>query len=341
MFSIDIHTHILPKTLPKFKQHFGTGGYMELHHQSDCCAHMKYDDGRFFREIQHNCWEPDVRIHECNRQGIHVQVLSTVPVMFCYWAKAQHGLEVAQYLNDHIADVVATHPQRFVGLGTVPLQDTKLAIQELERCVKDLGMRGVQIGSHVNDDNLDAPRLFDFFAAAQALDACVFVHPWEMLGMKEMPKYWLPWLVGMPAETTRAICSLVFGGIFERLPTVRIAFAHGGGSFPGTLGRIAHGFEVRPDLCGVDNPTNPRDYVSRMYFDSLVHDRSSLNMLLQLVGANRVALGSDYPFPLGELEPGSLIRGMPNLSLREKERLTSGTALEWLGLAKDHFHAAV
>src|SRR5439155_7354292 len=158
------------------------------------------------------------------------------------------------------------------GLGTLPMQAPDLAVRELERCVRDLGLRGVQIGSHVNDRNLDAPELFPVFEAAQALGACVFVHPWDMMAREKMPRYWLPWLVGMPAETSLAICSLLLGGVLERLPASRIAFAHGGGAFPGTIGRIDHAFHCRPDLCAVAAAQSPRSQLGRLYFDSLVHD---------------------------------------------------------------------
>ena len=217
----------------------------------------------------------------------------------------------------------------------MPLQDPQLAIQELERCMQ-IGLRGVQIGSHVNDWNLNAPELFPFFAAAEKLGAAIFVHPWEMMGQEKMQKYWLPWLVGMPAETSLAICSMIFGGVFERLPKIRVAFAHGGGSFPSTIGRIEHGFHCRPDLVAVDNNVNPRNYLGKMYFDSLVHDKDMLRFLVNLAGADKVALGSDYPFPLGEDIPGTLINSM-EYDNATKERLLNGTALEWLGLEKSAF----
>ena len=228
----------------------------------------------------------------------------------------------------------ATTLRAFFGLGTVPMQAPELAIGELERCVHELGLSGIEIGSHVNDWNLDAPELFAVFEAAAELGAAVFVHPWDMMGKERMPKYWLPWLVGMPAETSLAVCSMIFGGVFERLPHLRVAFAHGGGAFPATLGRIEHGFQVRPDLCAVDNPTDPREYLGKFYLDSLVHDAEMLRFVLRLVGTQRIALGTDYPFPLGELEPGRLIRSMTDLSEEQRQALLGGTALEWLGSAK-------
>ena len=167
----------------------------------------------------------------------------------------------------------------------------------------------------------------------------MFVHPWDMMGKTRMPKYWLPWLVGMPAETCLAISCMTFGGVFERFPVLRVAYAHGGGSYPFTIGRMEHGFHVRPDLVQTDNQVNPRSYLAsaespaRFYVDSLVHDADALKFLIKLFGAQRVALGSDYPFPLGEARPGELIESLQELSAAEKAWLLSGTAREFLGLA--------
>ena len=334
MLKIDIHTHIIPADLPDLKKKYGYNGFISLDHHKPCCARMLID-GKFFREIQDNCWDPDVRLKDCEKHNINVQVLSTIPVMFSYWAKPADALDLSMLLNDHIAGIVQTYPDRFVGLGTVPLQDPQLAIKEMERCMK-IGLRGIQIGSHVNDWNLEAPELFPVFEAAQEIGASIFVHPWDMMGKEKMPKYWLPWLVGMPAETSLAICSMIFGGVFERLPKLKVAFAHGGGSFPATIGRIEHGFNVRPDLVAVDNKENPRKYLKNFYLDSLVHDPMMLDVLINLMGHERIALGTDYPFPLGELSPGKLINSMP-YDDKIKERLFSGTALEWLGIKNDRF----
>ena len=340
---IDIHTHILPETWPDLRERYGYGGWVSLRRGDpgcgSCRATMMIDD-RPFREIEANAWDPAVRLGACDAVGVDVQVLSTVPVMFGYWARPADAHDLSRLLNDHIAGVVREHPDRFAGLGTLPLQAPDLAIRELERCVRELGLAGVEIGTHVNSWNLEAVELFAVFEAAEALGACVFVHPWEMMGSEIMPKYWLPWLVGMPAETSRAICSMIFGGVFERLPRLRVAFAHGGGSFPSTIGRIEHGFRVRPDLCAVDNDVNPRAYLGRFYLDSLVHDADALRGLIRLVGAERVALGSDYPFPLGEHEPGGLIESMDDLPLETRRRLLAGTALEFLGVPREAFARA-
>jgi aminocarboxymuconate-semialdehyde decarboxylase len=334
MFTIDIHTHILPENIPNFKERFGYGGFINLEHHKPCCANM-WQDGKFFREIQDNCWSGEARIKECNHQNVDVQVLSTVPVLFSYWAKPEHTLEVSMFLNDHIQSVVNDYPTRFIGLGTLPMQAPDLAIKELERC-KKIGLKGIEIGSHINDWNLDDPNLFPIFEAMQDLDMALFVHPWDMMGKDNMNKYWLPWLVGMPAETSLAICSMIFGGVMERLPNLKIAFAHGGGSFPSTIGRIEHGFNVRPDLVAIDNKINPKEYLGKFWIDSLVHDEKMLDYVVDMFGSKKVALGTDYPFPLGELEPGQLINSMP-YSDKIKGDLLHGAALDWLGLTTHHF----
>jgi aminocarboxymuconate-semialdehyde decarboxylase len=336
--TIDIHTHILPESWPDLRERYGYGGFVQLQPEPDGRGCMMRD-GECFRIVESNCWSAERRIEECDRDGVDVQVLSTVPVMFSYWAKPEHTLDLARMLNDHVAATMAEHPTRFTGLGTLPLQAPDLAVRELERCVGELGLPGVQIGSHVNAWNLDQPELFPVFERAAQIGAAIFVHPWDMLAPERMPKYWLPWLVGMPTETTIAICSMIFGGVLARLPGLKVCFAHGGGSFPGTLGRIGHGFEVRPDLCATDNAVHPRDYLNRIYLDSLVHDAEALRYLVRLMGPERICLGSDYPFPLGEHRPGSLIESLEKLGAAARARMLSGTALEFLGLDASHFGA--
>ncbi|MCC6599547.1 MAG: amidohydrolase [Crocinitomicaceae bacterium] len=329
-----MHTHIIPEHLPEWTKKFGYGTFIHLEHHKTGFAHMMQGE-KFFREIASNCWDPEVRIAEYAKFNTKVQVVCTIPVLFSYWAKPHDGAGVARFLNDHIIDLVQKYPKNYIGLGTLPMQDIELAIAELERCRKE-GMRGIQIGSNINGKNLSETGFFPLWEACEKLNMCVLVHPWEMMGQDDIKKYWLPWLVGMPAETTRAICSLIFGGVMERFPKVRFNFAHAGGSFIPTLGRIEHGFNCRPDLVAIDNAISPRSYLKHFWVDSATHDPDLLQYILRYQGTKRVSLGTDYPFPLGDLEIGRFIEKM-NLNPEEIEDIFCNSALEWLDMKKEDF----
>jgi aminocarboxymuconate-semialdehyde decarboxylase len=334
MLKIDAHTHILPKKMPNWSEKFGYGDFIYLQHHRKGFAKMMRGN-QFFREIKENCWDAEIRIDEYAQFKTSVQVVCTIPVMFSYWAKPLDCLSLSQFLNDHLANLVEQYPRQYIGLGTVPMQDSAIAIKELER-IKEIGLKGIQIGSNINDENLNEEKFFPVFEACEKLDLAVMVHPWNMMGEKQMQRYWLPWLVGMPAETSRAICSMIFGGIFERLPALRVMFAHAGGSFLPTIGRIEHGFECRPDLVAIDNPVNPRTYLGKFWVDSVTHDPLMLEYVLKLMGSEKVMLGSDYPFPLGDLEIGKFIEEM-NLTAETKEHIFNQAALDWLNLSKKDF----
>ncbi len=324
---IDMHTHIIPKILPDWSVKFGYGNFIHLDHHRPGFARMMQGD-KFFREIESNCWDEILRIDDYERYHTQVQVVCTIPVLFAYWAQPQDGLTVARYLNDHIAELVVKHPRHYVGLGTLPLQDIDMSIEELERC-KKIGMKGIQIGSNVNQKNLSEPIFNPLWAAIEDLDMAVLIHPWDMMGQDDMRKYWLPWLVGMPAETTRAICSLIFGGVMERHPKIRFNFAHAGGSFLPTIGRIEHGFNCRPDLVAIDNPINPREYIGKFWIDSATHDDQLFKYVLEMVGPKKITLGTDYPFPLGDLEVGKFIEEM-GLEKSVVDQIFCQSTLDWL-----------
>ena len=326
---LDIHTHIMPDKMPNWVAKFGYGEFIHLEHRNCKACMMKGD--KLFREVEDNCFNASIRIEEMDSTNVDVQVLSTIPVLFNYWAKPNAGLETFRFFNDHIGETVTLNPKRFIGIGTVPLQDVDLAIREMERCVNELKMPGLEIGSNINGKNLGDESFFPFYKRAEELGCALFVHPWEMMGEQQMQKYWLPWLVGMPAETSRAICSMIFSGVFEKFPKLRVAFAHGGGSFPLTIGRIEHGFNVRPDLVAIDNPINPRHYIGKFWIDSLVHDEAAMKCIVDVMGEDSICLGSDYPFPLGEHHPGSLIESM-DFSSASKEKFLYQNGMDWLGL---------
>jgi aminocarboxymuconate-semialdehyde decarboxylase len=335
MFKIDIHTHILPENLNEMTNTFSDPRFLRMDAIDDKTAMLRKDD-KAFRQVECNCWNHRTRMKECHETGVDVQVLSTIPVLFSYWAKDNECLSLSEFINNHIASICNEEFTKYIGLGTIPMQNTNLAIAEMDRCVNELNLPGIEMGSNINGLNLSEEQFSPIFEHAEQIGCSLFIHPWEMMGQVDMQKYWLPWLVGMPAETSRAICSLIFGGVFDKYPNLKIAFAHGGGAFPFTAGRVDHGFNVRPDLCAVDNSTLPSSYMKNFYVDSLVHDENAMNFLIQAMGAERIAMGSDYPFPLGEHHPGKLIESM-DLTDSTKQRLLSGTALEWLGLNESDF----
>jgi len=334
MLKIDMHTHILPKTMPNWTEKFGYGKFIHLESNADGSANMM-QGGNFFRRIVENCWDESLRIKEYEHFNTQVQVVCTIPVMFSYWANPKDCAELSRFLNDHIAELVQQYPKHYIGLGTIPMQDTEEAIKELER-IKSLGLVGIQIGSNINDKNLSEDEFFPIFEACSRLGLAVMIHPWQMMGFDSMKKYWLPWLVGMPAETSRAACSMIFGGVLERLPKLRVCLSHAGGSFLPTLGRIEHGFNCRPDLVAIDNQVNPREYVGKFWVDSITHDIDALKYILNMQGSKRVCLGSDYPFPLGDLEIGKFIEES-DLSKTEIEDIFCNATLEWLELDINNF----
>ena len=334
MLKIDSHTHILPRVMPNWAERFGYGGFIQLEVSGPGFANMMRDDV-FFREIASNCWDAEERIEEYAKAGVQVQVVSTIPVMFSYWAKARDAADLARFLNEHIAQVVADHPKHYVGLCSVPMQDPDLAIEVLQEA-HAAGHRGVQVGSNVNGLNLGDARFHPFYAACESLGMALFIHPWDMMGKSEMERYWLPWLVGMPAETSRAACSMIFAGVLDTFPKLRIMYSHAGGSFLPTIGRIRHGHACRPDLVAVDNPTPPDHYLGKFWVDSITHDPRLLRYILEMQGADRICMGSDYPFPLGDLEFGAFMEGM-DLNESTLMQLFSGATLSWLGMTAEDF----
>jgi aminocarboxymuconate-semialdehyde decarboxylase len=331
---IDIHTHILPESWPNWNEQFGYDGWLTIQSNGDGTAHMMNSDGSLFRVIEQNCWCGVKRIEECDAKSVTIQVLSTVPgIGFNYKFPAPDALVVAKFLNDHLCGVVKANPSRFIGLGTIPLQDVGLAITELRRCVLELGMVGVQIGSSINGRNLEAPDFEPFWTEVEALQCAVFIHPWDMSQEDRLKKHWFQWTLDMPNQTAIAAASMAFGGVFERHPKLRVCFAHGGGSFPALQGRLTHGFDVRPDLCQTCTKQPPGAFKKQMYFDSLVHDEDMLRLIVSKFGSDHVIMGTDYPFPLGEIDhPGGIIEDTYKEDPETMERLLWSNAVDFLGL---------
>ena len=328
--AIDIHTHILPPGWEDWAGRYGVSGWPSLKLHDPCNATI-YLGEKEYRRIDERSFAPARRIADMDAERIGMQMLSPVPVMFCYWGRAEAADAFARMQNDFIAGVVEKHPGRFAGAGTVALQDVKLAVREMER-LKGMGFAAVEIGSHVNGRDFDDPQLFDFFAAAQSLDMPLFAHPQgPSVGQERLGQFYLPFMVGYPADSTLAAARLILGGVLERLPRLKMCFAHGGGGLPSVLGRLDHGHHVRPEVRQfIAEP--PSRYASSLYFDTLTHDPKLLAFNLEKFGSQRIMIGSDYPFDMGVEHPLAQLEGLA-LTTEDIDNITHKTAQGFLRLA--------
>jgi len=335
---IDIHNHFFPRAWPDLAARYGTPDWPWIKHTEEGNAEIMIGD-RFFRKIYSACWDPEVRLSEMDRDGVEMQVLSATPVLFAYERPVEHALDCARLFNDAVLELCAQGRGRLKSLCQVPLQDIDASCKELTRCMR-AGHLGVQIGNHVGDRNLDDPGIVTFLQHCADEGAAVLVHPWDMLGAQRMPNYMMPWTVGMPAETQLGIVAMILSGAFDKLsPKLRICFAHGGGSFAFLLGRLENAWQHHAVAHGVCE-LPPSQYLNRFYVDSAVFDERALQFLVGTMGAERVMLGSDYPFPLGEHRVGTLIRSS-QLTAQAKDRLLGGNAVEFLGLSSKNAAATV
>jgi len=333
---IDIHNHFFPSSWPDLAARYGTPNWPRIKHTEPGKADILVGD-RFFRQIHAACWDPEVRLQDMDRDGIDLQVISATPVLFAYERPAEHALDCAQLFNDAALELCSRGKGRLKSFCQVPLQNIDAACKELTRCMQ-AGHLGVQIGNHVGSKNLDDAGIVTFLQHCADEGAAILVHPWEMFGPERMPKYMMPWTVGMPAETQLSVVALILSGALDRLPsTLRICFAHGGGSFAYLLGRLENAWHHHPVARG-ECEYPPSHYLNRFYADSAVFDQRSLEFLVGTMGADQVMLGSDYPFPLGEERVGSLIR-QSNFPQRTKSKLLSANAIKFLEL-KAEPHAA-
>src|SRR5258708_7921039 len=329
---IDIHNHFFPNSWPDLSARFGTANWPWIKHTEPGKADIMVGD-RFFRHIDSACWDPEVRLKEMDRDGVDVQVISATPVLFAYERPVQHALDCAQLFNDAALDLCSQGKGRLKSFCQVPLQSVDAACEELSRCMRT-GHLGVQIGNHVRNRDLDDAGIVTFLHHCADEGAAVLVHPWDMFGSDRMPKYMMPWTVGMPAETQLSLVALILSGAFDRLPdNLRICFAHGGGSFAFLLGRLENAWRHHPVARGVSE-FPPSHYLNRVYVDSAVFEERTLQFLIEVMGAERVVLGSDYPFPLGEARVGALIRES-QLSPDVRKRLLSANGQKFLGLAAE------
>ena len=330
---IDIHTHFFPESWPDLAARYGTPDWPSIKHTGAGKADIMLGD-RMFRHVTSACWDVNVRLENMDRNGVDMQIISATPVLFAYAREAKHALDCARLFNDVALEMCHRSNGRLKSLCQVPLQDIDSACSELDRCMRE-GHLGVQIGNHVGEKNLDDPGIVKFLQHCAAQGAAVFVHPWDMMARDRMPNYMLPWTVGMPAETYLSLASMILSGAFDRLPAnLRICFAHGGGSFAFLLGRLENAWRNHEGARGVSQFA-PSHYLDRLCVDSAVFEQRTLQFLVSIMGGDRVLLGSDYPYPLGELCAGTLIRES-QFSQEVKKKLLGDNAVKFLDLTGRH-----
>jgi aminocarboxymuconate-semialdehyde decarboxylase len=335
--TIDCHTHILteeamrllakqsPKVTPQLKNIDARGGTLEI-------------DGKVVQHpLPRENWDLDLRLRDMDANSVDVQLLSPNVFTFFYGNELALTQACAALQNEEIAAVVRRHPGRFLGLGTVPLQAPQAAADELRRAMTKLGLRGAMIATNVNGRNLDDPALDPFWSAAEELGAFIFIHPQVAAAAERLTSYYLKNMVGLTLETTIAGASLVFGGVLERFPGLKICLAHGGGYVPYQAGRFQHGWEVREEAkVRLKNP--PAESIARLYFDTITHSKTALEFLVKVAGHDHVLLGSDYPFDMGNLDCVARVRAL-SIEPEARDLILGGYARAVLGELTSSSHA--
>lgn len=333
MPSLDVHCHFFPQAFLDAARKPNTF-QASLERRADGREHLVCP-GNFDHPLTPDFYAAEQMLADLDKAGIDMAAISSAPPTLSYWADPGAAHELASALNESIAERTQAHPERFLGLATVPLQDIDASVHEAKRAVTQLGLHGFQIGSNVGGKNLNHPDYFPFFETIAALDVPLFIHPYIPPGEERMQDYYLHNLLGMVTETGLAIASVIYGGILERLPNLKVVFAHAGGVYPYIVGRMDHGYKVRIEECQKAIPHPPSHYLNKVYFDCMSFNPRALRYLVDTVGADRVLLGSDYPFDMGPIGgPAAEVQANELLTEGEKEQIIKKTATDLFGLEK-------
>ncbi len=329
---IDVHAHIIiPEVETLTKDRPERAGERELRIATMGEASVEYNTKVMMPASFPGLTKTDVRLADMDRMGVDMQVVSPSPNQYHYWADPDLGAELVRLQNDRIAELCAAHPDRFVGLGAVALQHPELAARQVHHAVMELGFKGVEISTQIDGCDLSDRRFDPFWAAAEALGAAVFIHPMGCsLGERLAPAY-LSNTVGQPVETATALSHLIFGGVLDRQPGLKIIAAHGGGYLPTYIGRADHAWLERSDACTCHK--KPSEYLKCITFDSLVYDGKVLGHLIAAAGVDQVVIGTDYPFDMGHYAIADLLTAVPELTEDERRKILGGNLERLLGLA--------
>jgi aminocarboxymuconate-semialdehyde decarboxylase len=310
---IDVHNHVVPEKFPRYAGKGANVPWPSMEDAHACHKHVMIS-GKVYRTVADGCWSAPRRIEDMGKMGVARQAISPMPELLSYWLPLDDARVMVRYLNDQIAEMIAAAPQRFVGLGAVPLQDGDAAFLELEYVMKTLKFAGVEIASHVNGTSIGDPRFAPFFEACDQMGAAVFVHALRPAGMERLVGAFSEQAVLFPNEIAIACSSMITGGIAARHPKLRIAFSHGGGTMPILLPRLVHAWNM-VQKTKESLPESPAVIAKRFFYDNVLFDSASVKFLVERFGASQVLVGSDYPFALGEKDPLGRLR---NAGLDEK-----------------------
>jgi len=328
-FTVDIHCHVhLDKADEVVKPFWNP--------ERD--ATMKFANDHT-REIQRQQMERthvqlisvEKRLADMDEMGIDIQAISPAPVQMFYWTEPELGLATARMVNDNLAEIAACHPDRFTAMGTIPFQAPELAIQELERITKSLGMRGIEISSNVDGADFSDPKFRPIFQRLEELGTVIFMHPSGFTEGRRFGDHYFSNVIGIPLESTIAVHHLIFGGVLDAYPGLKLVIAHGGGYLPAYSGRIDHGASARPD-CGEHLKEDPTTYLKRLHFDTMVFTHHQLEYLVQQYGPDHVLMGTDYPYDMGETNPIGFVEGADGLNNDQRKQIFGGNAARLLGL---------
>ena len=320
---VDMHTHVAPRMAVKIANEGGTWHGIKFSRDKDGKLSTSSGSETMVLPWPKKMETPEMRLESMDKRKVDMHVLSLSPLMHWHGLDKSDCVPFAKDTNDDIADYIQTDTSRYKGFGFLPLQDTDSAVRELERCVKDLGFLGAMVSTHVNGLDWDSDKLFPVLEMADSLGALIFFHPTRGGRANSwLNKYHLRNLIGNPLETTNAIASIIFGGVMDKLPNIKLCFAHAGGYACHGIGRFDHGYNVRPEASeGIKNL--PSDYVKKMYFDSITHSDRSLRYLIDTVGSSQVLLGSDYPADMGEPYPVDFVKNCKTITDDEKKLILS------------------
>jgi aminocarboxymuconate-semialdehyde decarboxylase len=332
MTIIDLHSHILPASVVEAIA-AEPDTFSARIESKDESRYVVHDEG-FAYPVFDEFVEPEAKIRAMDRKNLDVSTLSPPPTMFYYWADAKTGSRVSRLINDGIAEFVATNPERFRGMGTVPMQDAEAAISELDRVVEEYGFQAVEIGTSVEELQLADEKFRPFFERAQELNVLVFTHPYYVGAKPGLEDYYLTNLIGNPLDSTIMVANLALSGRLDEFPRLKLCVAHGGGFVPYQIGRLEHGFKVRPET-RAKTDTPPMELMRRLIFDTIVFNPLALRYLIDLVGANHVVLGSDAPFDMGDEDPLGALDAVPDLTSEEREQIASRNARTLLNEVTD------